>query len=108
MNVLLNVEQLSVQAQQQMLVNPLSFELRQGEAVTILGETGSGKRLLANAIIGTLPDTLSMQGHIHLFGQAQQELSLSERQKLWGKKLSVLPQEPWYALSPLMAVGDQV
>ncbi|MBD8514185.1 ABC transporter ATP-binding protein [Photobacterium sp. CAU 1568] len=108
MSILLNVEHLSVQAQQQMLVNPLSFALRQGEAVTILGETGSGKSLLANAIIGTLPGTLSMQGRISLFGQAQQNLSLSERQKLWGKKLSVLPQEPWYALSPLMAVGEQV
>ncbi|WP_311567496.1 ABC transporter ATP-binding protein [Photobacterium arenosum] len=108
MSILLNVEHLSVQAQQQMLVNPLSFALQQGEAVTILGETGSGKSLLANAIIGTLPGTLSMQGRISLFGQAQQNLSLSERQKLWGKKLSVLPQEPWYALSPLMAVGEQV
>ncbi|ELI1828555.1 ABC transporter ATP-binding protein [Vibrio fluvialis] len=108
MSVLLNVEQLSIQAGEQTLVEPLSFELRRGEAVTILGETGSGKSLMANAIIGTLPGTLTMQGDVTLFGDAQRDLSHNVRQQLWGKKLAVLPQEPWYALSPLMAVGEQV
>ncbi|MCE7629208.1 ATP-binding cassette domain-containing protein, partial [Vibrio fluvialis] len=108
MSVLLNVEQLSIQAGEQTLVEPLSFELRRGEAVTILGETGSGKSLMANAIIGTLPETLIMQGDVTLFGDAQRDLSHEARQQLWGKKLAVLPQEPWYALSPLMAVGEQV
>jgi peptide/nickel transport system ATP-binding protein len=108
MSVLLNVEQLSIQAGEQTLVEPLSFELCRGEAVTILGETGSGKSLMANAIIGTLPETLTMQGDVTLFGDAQRDLSHDTRQQLWGKKLAVLPQEPWYALSPLMAVGEQV
>ncbi|EPO4991577.1 ABC transporter ATP-binding protein [Vibrio fluvialis] len=108
MSVLLNVEQLSIQAGEQTLVEPLSFELHRGEAVTILGETGSGKSLMANAIIGTLPETLIMQGDVTLFGDAQRDLSHDARQQLWGKKLAVLPQEPWYALSPLMAVGEQV
>ncbi|MBY7956093.1 ATP-binding cassette domain-containing protein [Vibrio fluvialis] len=108
MSVLLNVEQLSIQAGEQTLVEPLSFELHRGEAVTILGETGSGKSLMANAIIGTLPETLTMQGNVTLFGDAQRDLSHEARQQLWGKKLAVLPQEPWYALSPLMAVGEQV
>ncbi|MBY8306811.1 ATP-binding cassette domain-containing protein [Vibrio fluvialis] len=108
MSVLLNVEQLSIQAGEQTLVEPLSFELHRGEAVTILGETGSGKSLMANAIIGTLPETLTMQGNVTLFGDAQRDLSHDARQQLWGKKLAVLPQEPWYALSPLMAVGEQV
>ncbi|EKO3382922.1 ABC transporter ATP-binding protein [Vibrio fluvialis] len=108
MSVLLNVEQLSIQAGEQTLVEPLSFELHRGEAVTILGETGSGKSLMANAIIGTLPETLIMQGDVTLFGDAQRDLSHEARQQLWGKKLAVLPQEPWYALSPLMAVGEQV
>lgn len=108
MSVLLNVEQLSIQADEQTLVEPLSFELRRGEAVTILGETGSGKSLMANAIIGTLPETLTMQGDVTLFGDTQRDLSHEARQQLWGKKLAVLPQEPWYALSPLMAVGEQV
>ncbi|EKO3539914.1 ABC transporter ATP-binding protein [Vibrio fluvialis] len=108
MSVLLNVEQLSIQAGEQTLVEPLSFELHRGEAVTILGETGSGKSLMANAIIGTLPETLIIQGDVTLFGDAQRDLSHDARQQLWGKKLAVLPQEPWYALSPLMAVGEQV
>ncbi|EKO3493679.1 ABC transporter ATP-binding protein [Vibrio fluvialis] len=108
MSVLLNVEQLSIQAGEQTLVEPLSFELRRGEVVTILGETGSGKSLMANAIIGTLPETLTMQGDVTLFGDAQCDLCHEARQQLWGKKLAVLPQEPWYALSPLMAVGEQV
>ncbi len=108
MNTLLRVEQLAINSQEQCLVDPVSFHLTSGEAVTILGETGSGKSLLANAIIGTLPNELTLQGNITLFGKNQNSRSQAERQALWGKKISILPQEPWYALSPLMNVGEQV
>ncbi len=46
------------------LVEPISLTLHQGQNVTILGETGSGKSLLAQAIMGALPEELVAQGDI--------------------------------------------
>ncbi len=108
MSVLLDVQSLSVFDQNTLLVSDLSFQLNHNQAVTILGETGSGKSLLAHAIIGTLPDALRSQGNIILFGKDHEKRSEADIEKLWGRELAVLPQEPWYALNPLMSSKEQV
>ncbi|TYB03188.1 ATP-binding cassette domain-containing protein, partial [Vibrio cholerae] len=105
---LLSVQQLAISTAQETLVESLSFELHAHQALTILGETGSGKSLLANAIIGNLPAGLRSQGKIALFGQYQHQRTQAEREALWGKQLAVLPQEPWHALNPIMRAGEQV
>lgn len=108
MTCLLDVQNLSISSSEGVLVDPVSFNVKDGEALIILGETGSGKSLLANAIIGNLPEGLSYNGEIALFDRSQSTRSTKEREALWGKKVSVLPQEPWFALSPLMNAGEQV
>ncbi|MBD1559257.1 ABC transporter ATP-binding protein [Vibrio sp. S9_S30] len=108
MTCMLDVQNLSISGPEGTLVEPVSFEVKDGEVLIILGETGSGKSLLANAIIGNLPEGLSYSGEITLFDRAQSSRSKEEREALWGKKVSVLPQEPWFALSPLMNAGEQV
>ena len=52
------------------LVEPISLTLHQGQNVTILGETGSGKSLLAQAIMGALPEELVAQGDILIENQS--------------------------------------
>ncbi len=108
MTTLLSVEAASVSAVTCEIVAPVSFSLKAGRPFTILGETGSGKSLLAQAIIGILPEGLAATGSVTIDGQV---LSLAEPKRfrpLWGRKVGVLPQEPWLALDPTMVALEQV
>lgn len=102
---LIELEDLAVYAGDVELLAPISLALQKGERLTILGQTGSGKSLLVQAIMGTIPNGLSTKGTVRLFGEA---ISVKQRQAFWGKRLSMLPQEPWNALDPLMPVGRQL
>ena len=107
MTTLLSVEAASVSAVTGEIVAPVSFSLKAGRPFTILGETGSGKSLLAQAIIGILPEGLTATGSVTIEGQT---LSLAEPKlfrPLWGRKVGVLPQEPWLALDPTMVALEQ-
>ncbi|WP_028238325.1 ABC transporter ATP-binding protein [Stutzerimonas azotifigens] len=108
MSVLLQVEALSVSANDVTLLEPLSLSLKTGEALTILGETGAGKSLLVQAIMGLLPSPLQARGRVLLDGQDIGRLKPALRARLWGRQLAMLPQEPWHALDPLMPAEQQV
>ncbi|MFK7994850.1 MAG: ABC transporter ATP-binding protein [Granulosicoccus sp.] len=102
------VEALSVFAGTIRLLGPVSFELKAGRALVIMGETGAGKSLLAQAILGTLPDGLVAKGVIQLNGERIDHLSQQERSRFWGREVAILPQEPWRALDPLMQSATQI
>lgn len=89
------------------LLNACSFALQAGERLTMVGESGAGKSLLAQAIMGTLPAALRASGSVRIGGVAtngQRYLT----QPLWGHSVMMLPQEPWSALNPLMRMQGQV
>lgn len=104
----IEVNELSIFVGQQCLVESLSLRLMQGTPLTILGQTGSGKSLLAQAIMGLLPEEMSLQGEILYEGQPLLTLPKAKRQALWGRALAMLPQEPWHALDPVMKSQQQV
>jgi len=92
------------------LVNPVSLALKTGRPFTILGETGSGKSLLVQALIGTLPPGLKAHGQVSIDGLQLDLQKNNQRQhrRLWGRILSILPQEPWLSLDPLMSAQAQL
>lgn len=105
---LLEVKSLSVHAGDQCLLEPLSCTLTAARPLTILGQTGAGKSLLAQAIMGLLPQTLRVEGEVRLNGRSLLTLPMQERRALWGRVLVMLPQEPWHALDPVMRSRRQV
>ncbi|WP_342052708.1 MULTISPECIES: ABC transporter ATP-binding protein [unclassified Cupriavidus] len=108
MQPLLEVEALHVEGANGRLLAPVSFALHAGRALTLLGESGSGKSVLAHAIMGTLPRGLRAHGRLVLGGRAFDAADGASRRACWGHEIALLPQEPWGALDPTMRVGSQL
>lgn len=101
----LSVRHLQIQnAQEQSLVQDLSFDLYPGKTLAIVGESGSGKSISSLALLGLLPSSLSVSGQAYL--QEQDLLALPEAQKrqIRGHKIAMIFQEPMTALNPLHRV----
>jgi peptide/nickel transport system ATP-binding protein len=90
------------------LVDVAEVAFEPGRAVTLIGESGSGKSLLAQAVMGTLPPGLTARGSLELDGTSYDLADGGNRRHLWGRSIALLPQEPVLALDPTMRVGHQV
>lgn len=108
--VFLEVEGLRVteSASGKAIVDGVSLRVAAGGVLTLLGESGSGKSLLAQAIMGTLANGLHAEGAITVAGELFEAADQRSRQRLWGREIALLPQEPWLALDPTMRVQQQV
>jgi peptide/nickel transport system ATP-binding protein len=104
----LSLDNVSIHADVQTLVQPVSLQLYPGQTFVLLGESGSGKSLLAQMIMGLLPANLRSQGSITIGQHTSQANAQSSRHALWGKEIALLPQEPWLALDPTMRVEQQI
>ncbi len=92
------------------LVRDLSFEVRPGETVAIVGESGCGKSLTALAIMGLLPPRTvrATQGRILLDGQDLLQTPEPALCDLRGNRMAMIFQEPMTSLNPVLTVGRQV
>lgn len=86
------------------VVHSLSLDIDEGEIVAVVGSSGSGKSLLAHAVLGLLPKNASTSGKILYEGE---ELTDEKRSELLGRKIVFIPQSIDY-LDPVMKVGKQV
>ena len=107
MTTALAVNGLTISTGRERLVRDVSCAVERGSSLTILGETGSGKSLLAHAIMGTLPAGLHATGDVVVEGTATPAAGTA-RHRLWGRTLALLPQEPWRSLDPTMRSIRQV
>lgn len=87
----------------------VSFEVRAGETLGVLGESGSGKSTLAAALLRLLPENGKIQKGVVLFeGQDLLQAEPRELEKIRGGRVSLIFQEPSLALHPMLRVGQQV
>lgn len=108
MKPLLKTQALEIRTAHSQLVEPLSIELLPGQVLTIIGETGSGKSLFAQGVVGNLPSGLHAEGRVEFADGFGEEARDQGRRALWGRQVAVLPQEPWLSLDPTMAALEQV
>ena len=109
MSAVFAVEGLHVTAQGGVqLLRDVSVAAAPGRSLTILGETGSGKSLVVDAAMGTLAPELRATGRIAVDGVWSDADDRAARQGAWGRRLALLPQEPWLALDPTMRALPQV
>ncbi|MCJ7995709.1 ABC transporter ATP-binding protein [Rhizobium cremeum] len=112
-NVVLSVRHLTVSLPPKMerahAVQDISFDLNAGEILCIIGESGSGKSVTANAIMGLLAPSIKVTGGQILF-KGMDIVSTPEEKirPLRGQAVSIIFQDPLSALNPLMTVGDQI
>ncbi|QXJ20144.1 ABC transporter ATP-binding protein [Actinomadura graeca] len=111
---LLEVEDLHVRfhvrGQDVRAVNGLSYSLAEGETVAILGESGSGKSVAAQAVMGILdtPPARVTGGSVRLRGEDLLGLPERRRRAYRGDRVAMIFQDALSALNPVFTVGDQI
>ena len=91
-------------------VDGVSFEVRREETVCLVGESGCGKTVTALSVLGLIPSPPGefAGGRILFDGRDLREFSEPQLQKIRGKKISMVFQEPLSSLNPVFTVGDQI
>ncbi|RLB16825.1 MAG: ABC transporter ATP-binding protein [Deltaproteobacteria bacterium] len=113
-NILLSVENLAVSFRSgdgvARAVDGVSFEIRKGETVCIVGESGCGKTVSALSILGLVPSPPGeiTAGRILFHGENLLDLDEENLRMVRGKKIAMVFQEPLTALNPVFTIGDQI
>ncbi|WP_425405525.1 ABC transporter ATP-binding protein [Hwanghaeella sp.] len=113
MTPVLSIENLTIDlpqgADRKHAVRDCSYTVNKGEILCIVGESGSGKSMSVNALMGLLPEGVSVSaGQANFGGQDILRMSESDRRSLRGARIAMIFQEPMTALNPLMRIGDQI
>ncbi|MBL8588136.1 MAG: ABC transporter ATP-binding protein [Methylobacteriaceae bacterium] len=107
-DVLLRIEDLSVDIGGVRIVEDVSLALRAGEALGLVGESGCGKTLTALAAMGLLPPQARVAGRILYDGEDLTQATRERLEQLRGDRIAMIFQEPMTALNPVFSIGDQI
>ena len=90
-------------------VDAMSFDIPAGEILGVVGESGAGKSMTGNAVIGLLdPPAHIAGGEIWLSDQRIDDLPKEAMRRLRGKQIGMVFQDPLTSLNPLLTIGDQL
>ena len=112
MSAILKVENLNVTLQHRRvskkLVEDVSFEVRPGECLGILGESGSGKSMTVKSVLGLLDKNFQVSGSAIFDGQDLLKESREELRRLRGSRITMVLQNPMTCFDPLYRIGNQM
>ncbi len=89
-------------------VRGVSFDLRRGEVLGIVGESGCGKSVTNLAIMGLLPKTARVSGSVRIGGDEIVGRYPNEMREIRGKRIAMIFQDPMTSLNPVYTVGWQL
>ena len=90
------------------VVDNVSFDVRPGQCMALVGESGCGKSITTKTIMNLLPDTARIQGEVLYKGQDLLKLSPEEHRKLLGTEIAMVYQDSLSALNPSMLISAQM
>ncbi|GIH15105.1 ABC transporter ATP-binding protein [Rugosimonospora africana] len=90
------------------VVDGVSFDIPPATTVGLIGESGSGKTMTANAIIGLLPDGAAVGGQLRFRGEDLLRTDPARRRGLRGHEIAMIFQDPLAALNPTQTIARQV
>ncbi|MEU9878776.1 ABC transporter ATP-binding protein [Streptomyces phaeochromogenes] len=106
--VLISVRDLHVSFGTVEAVRGLSFDVRRGQVLAMVGESGAGKSLTARALLGMPPQEARVTGSVRMGPYELVGAPRSVRAALWGRQLALVPQDALSVLSPVHRVADQL
>lgn len=111
---LLEVKNLSISFQTYVgvvhAVRGISFSVEKGETIAIVGESGCGKSVMAQAVMGLIPEPPGIINHGEIYFDGEELLSKTkkEMEQIRGNKIGMIFQDPMTSLNPTMRIGRQV
>lgn len=91
-------------------ISDINLTLRRGEIMGIVGESGSGKSVFSASLLKLLPEKIAKitEGEVWYKGQRLDQSSAEELNKIRGKELAMIFQEPMTSLNPVFTIGNQM
>ena len=90
-------------------VYDVCFDLKKGETLAIVGESGCGKTISTMSVLQLLPENAVIKsGEILYNGENLLNFTQKQMQKIRGKKIALIPQDPMTSLNPLYTIGNQI
>ena len=91
-------------------VNGVNLQIKRGEALGLVGETGAGKTTTALGVLGLLPKGIGTikQGSIEFDGEELTKASKKKMLQYRGKRISMIFQDPMTSLNPVIPIGQQI
>ena len=106
--MLLSIENLTIYYGRTRIVDDISFELKRGEILAIVGASGSGKSTVLKSINGLLGRNARIEGRIVFDGREITRLDSERRREISGRSIAMIFQNAAASFCPIRTIGDQI